>query len=58
MEAMKLIFPLVASRAGTVAALLCAPGDIVPRGQTLVQLEPLAPLTVSRRLVAVPAISA
>jgi 3-methylcrotonyl-CoA carboxylase alpha subunit len=41
MEAMKLIFPLVAARAGTVAAVLCAPGDIVPRGQTLVRLEPL-----------------
>ena len=42
MEAMKLIFPLVAARAGIVAAVLCKPGDVVPRGQTLVQLEPLA----------------
>ncbi len=42
MEAMKLIFPLVAARAGTVAAVLCKPGDVVPRGQTMVQLEPLA----------------
>ncbi len=42
MEAMKLIFPLVAARAGTVAAVPCRPGDVVPRGQTLVQLEPLA----------------
>ena len=42
MEAMKLIFPLVAARAGTVAAVLCKPGDVVPRGQTMVQFEPLA----------------
>jgi 3-methylcrotonyl-CoA carboxylase alpha subunit len=42
MEAMKLIFPLVAARAGTVAAVLCKPGDVVPRGQTMVELEPLA----------------
>ena len=41
MEAMKLIFPLVAPRAGTVAAVRCEIGQIVPRGQTLVQLEPL-----------------
>ena len=46
MEAMKLIFPLVAARAGIVAAVLCAPGDIVPRGHTLVQLEPLGPTPV------------
>jgi len=44
MEAMKLIFPLVAARAGTVAAVSCAPGDVVPRGQTLVRLEPAAAL--------------
>ena len=44
MEAMKLIFPLVAARAGTVAAVLCKPGDVVPRGQTMVELEPLAPV--------------
>ena len=42
MEAMKLIFPLVAARAGVVAAVPCKPGDVVPRGQTMVQLEPLA----------------
>ena len=41
MEAMKLIFPLVAPRAGTVAAVRCAVGEVVPRGQTLVELEPL-----------------
>lgn len=41
MEAMKLIFPLVAPRAGTVAAVRCEIGQVVPRGQTLVQLEPL-----------------
>ena len=41
MEAMKLIFPLVAPRAGTVAAVCCEIGEVVPRGQTLVQLEPL-----------------
>jgi 3-methylcrotonyl-CoA carboxylase alpha subunit len=41
MEAMKLIFPLVAPRDGTVAALRCAINEIVPRGQVLVQLEPL-----------------
>ena len=41
MEAMKLIFPLVAPRAGTIAAVRCEIGEIVPRGQTLVQLEPL-----------------
>lgn len=41
MESMKLIFPLVAPRDGTVATLRCAIGDIVARGQTLVQLEPL-----------------
>jgi 3-methylcrotonyl-CoA carboxylase alpha subunit len=40
MEAMKLIFPLVAPRAGRVASLRCSVGDIVSRGQTLVQLEP------------------
>jgi 3-methylcrotonyl-CoA carboxylase alpha subunit len=40
MEAMKLIFPLAAPRAGTIAAVRCAIGEIVPRGQTLVQLEP------------------
>ena len=43
MEAMKLIFPLAAPRAGTVAAVCCALGEIVPRGQTLIQLEPLEP---------------
>jgi acetyl/propionyl-CoA carboxylase alpha subunit len=42
MESMKLIFPLVAPRDGTIATLRCAIGDIVARGQTLVQLEPLA----------------
>ena len=41
MEAMKLIFPLVAPRAGRVAAVRCEIGQVVPRGQTLVQLEPL-----------------
>ncbi len=41
MEAMKLIFPLAAPRAGTVAAVRCAAGDVVPRGHVLVQLEPL-----------------
>ncbi|MCE9659049.1 MAG: biotin carboxylase [Burkholderiales bacterium] len=40
MEAMKLIFPLVAARDGVVAAVLCKPGDVVPRAQVLVQLEP------------------
>ena len=40
MEAMKLIFPLVATRDGVVAALLCAPGDVVPRAQVLVRLKP------------------
>jgi biotin carboxyl carrier protein len=42
MESMKLIFPLVAPRDGTIATLRCAISDIVARGQTLVQLEPLA----------------
>jgi 3-methylcrotonyl-CoA carboxylase alpha subunit len=42
MEAMKLIFPLVAPRAGRVASLRCGVGDIVSRGQTLVQLEQAA----------------
>ncbi|RZL92242.1 MAG: biotin carboxylase, partial [Variovorax sp.] len=42
MEAMKLIFPLVAPRDGIVATVRCAIGDIVARGQTLVQLEPVA----------------
>jgi 3-methylcrotonyl-CoA carboxylase alpha subunit len=41
MEAMKLIFPLAAPRAGTVASVRCTLGDIVPRGQTLVQLDPV-----------------
>jgi len=41
MEAMKLIFPLIAPRAGTVAAVRCEIGEIVPRGQTLVELDPL-----------------
>ena len=40
MEAMKLIFPLVAARDGVVAAVLCKPGDVVPRAQVLVQLAP------------------
>ena len=38
MEAMKLIFPLTAPRAGTVAAVRCEVGEIVPRGRTLVEL--------------------
>ena len=42
MESMKLIFPLTAPRDGTVATVRCAIGDIVARGQTLLQLEPLA----------------
>jgi 3-methylcrotonyl-CoA carboxylase alpha subunit len=41
MEAMKLIYPLAAPRAGIVASVRCAVGDIVARGVTLVQLEPL-----------------
>ena len=41
MEAMKLIFLLAAPRAGTVASVRCVLGEIVLRGQTLVQLEPL-----------------
>ncbi len=41
MEAMKLIFPLVAARAGVVAMVCCNAGDVVPRGQILVKLEPL-----------------
>jgi len=44
MESMKLIFPLVAPRDGTVATVRCAIGDIVARGQTLLQLEPAAPV--------------
>ena len=42
MEAMKLIFPLVAARDGVVAAVSCKPGDVVPRAQVLVRLEPAA----------------
>jgi 3-methylcrotonyl-CoA carboxylase alpha subunit len=42
MESMKLIFPLTAPRNGVVAIVRCATGDIVGRGQTLIQLEPLA----------------
>ncbi|ABE30204.1 methylcrotonoyl-CoA carboxylase subunit alpha, mitochondrial [Paraburkholderia xenovorans LB400] len=42
MEAMKLIFPLVAPRDGTIAVVRCALNEIVPRGHVLVQLEPLA----------------
>ena len=45
MEAMKLIFPLTASRAGRIATVSCAIGDIVARGQALVQLEPLESAT-------------
>ncbi len=41
MEAMKLIFPLAAPRAGTIAAVRCEVGEIVPRGRTLVELAPL-----------------
>jgi 3-methylcrotonyl-CoA carboxylase alpha subunit len=41
MEAMKLIFPLAAPRTGTIATVRCAIGEIVPRGQTLVQLQPM-----------------
>jgi 3-methylcrotonyl-CoA carboxylase alpha subunit len=45
MEAMKLIFPLVAPRDGTIAAVRCTLNEIVPRGHTLVQLEPLETTT-------------
>jgi 3-methylcrotonyl-CoA carboxylase alpha subunit len=41
LEAMKLIFSLTASRAGTVAETGCSVGDIVTRGQMLARLEPL-----------------
>jgi 3-methylcrotonyl-CoA carboxylase alpha subunit len=50
MEAMKLIFPLVASRDGVVAALLCAPGDVVPRARVLVRLEPALAAAPARNL--------
>ncbi len=50
MEAMKLIFPLVAPRDGTVAAVRCATGDIVARGQTLVQLEPATAATAAEEI--------
>ncbi|MFM0512155.1 acetyl/propionyl/methylcrotonyl-CoA carboxylase subunit alpha [Paraburkholderia sp. RL17-373-BIF-A] len=43
MEAMKLIFPLAAPRDGVIESLHCQVGEIVPRGQTLVQLTPLEP---------------
>jgi len=39
MEAMKLMFHLVAPRDCTVAAVHCAIGDVVPRGHKLVELE-------------------
>jgi 3-methylcrotonyl-CoA carboxylase alpha subunit len=41
MEAMKLIFPLAAPRAGRISTLNCAVGETVLRGQALVQLVPL-----------------
>lgn len=43
MEAMKLIFSLVAPRDGKVEALHCAVGEVVGSGQVLVQLEEFEP---------------
>ncbi len=40
LEAMKLVFSLIAPRAGTVAETGCAVGDVVARGQMLVRLAP------------------
>jgi biotin carboxyl carrier protein len=39
-EAMKMELAVKASADGVVKAVLCAPGEQVDRGQTLVDLEP------------------
>jgi 3-methylcrotonyl-CoA carboxylase alpha subunit len=41
-EAMKMEHAIRAPSAGTVRAMLCAPGDRVDRGQSLVDFEPEA----------------
>jgi biotin carboxyl carrier protein len=40
LEAMKMELAVAAPAAGTVAAVLVAPGDLVARGQALVELAP------------------
>jgi biotin carboxyl carrier protein len=40
LESMKMVLPIQASQAGTVHAILCAPGDAVQPGAALVELEP------------------
>ena len=39
-EAMKMEVPLLAPQAGTVRAIACAVGDVVPEGAALVEFEP------------------
>ena len=43
LEAMKMEIRVVAPFAGSVRRLHCAPGDVVERGRTLVEIEPAAP---------------
>jgi acetyl/propionyl-CoA carboxylase alpha subunit len=39
LESMKMVLPVVATRAGRVRAILCAPGDAVAPGVALVELD-------------------
>jgi acetyl-CoA carboxylase biotin carboxyl carrier protein len=39
LESMKMEMPVEAEEAGTVAAILCAPGDAVTEGQALLRFE-------------------
>jgi len=39
LESMKMVIPIQAPRDGRVARVLCAPGDSVPAGVPLVELE-------------------
>jgi pyruvate carboxylase len=40
LESMKMVIPIQAPHAGRVARLLCAPGDSVPAGVPLLEIEP------------------
>jgi biotin carboxyl carrier protein len=39
LESMKMVIPIQASRAGTVRAILCSPGDAVEPGVPLIEIE-------------------
>lgn len=40
LESMKMVIPIQAPHAGRVARILCAPGDSVPAGVALLEIEP------------------